>query len=123
MELVKGPLNAVLGFLERMVNNAVTGLNTLIDLANNIPGVNIPAVGKVAIPRLAEGGRILRQGLAMVGERGPELLRLPRGAEVAPLPRNNKQMEPIQETIIFQGTPQQMLADWREESRLRMAGL
>ena len=31
---------------------------------------------------LAEGGRVSRSGLAIVGERGPELVQLPRGAQV-----------------------------------------
>jgi hypothetical protein len=33
---------------------------------------------------LAEGGTILRSGSVIVGENGPELLRLPRGASVDP---------------------------------------
>lgn len=37
------------------------------------------------IPRLQAGGVITRPGYAVVGERGPELLAFPRGAEVSPL--------------------------------------
>jgi|GEM_PF-1155700 len=37
-------------------------------------------------PRLAEGGDITRRGSVLVGERGPEILDLPRGAQVRPLP-------------------------------------
>lgn len=37
------------------------------------------------IPMMAEGGTITRSGWAIVGERGPELLNLPRGAQVRPL--------------------------------------
>ena len=40
-------------------------------------------------PRMAEGGIINRSGWAMVGERGPELLNLNRGAEVRPLDRSS----------------------------------
>ncbi len=36
-------------------------------------------------PALAEGGTIMSPGQVLVGERGPELLRLPRGASVIPL--------------------------------------
>lgn len=39
------------------------------------------------IPLLAAGGTITGSGTALVGEAGPELLSLPRGAQVAPLPR------------------------------------
>ncbi len=58
-----------------------------------IPGI-LGAVGpallaieaaKNVIPGLADGGRILRGGMVLVGERGPELLSLPAGAQVAPL--------------------------------------
>lgn len=40
------------------------------------------------IPYLAKGGTIDRAGMAVVGERGPELLHLPTGAAVSPLTRN-----------------------------------
>ena len=36
---------------------------------------------------LAEGGNVQRGGMVKVGERGPELLNLPRGAQVTPLAR------------------------------------
>ena len=37
------------------------------------------------IPQLADGGTAVQPGIALVGERGPELLHLPRGAQVTPL--------------------------------------
>ncbi|MFD4551419.1 phage tail tape measure protein [Streptomyces sp. NPDC058466] len=51
-------------------------------------GVDIPkvSIGTPNIPYLAKGGIINRGGMAMVGERGPEVLSLPRGAGVTPLP-------------------------------------
>lgn len=68
-------------------------------LSFSIPGVNthIPGVGTVGgftlgtpnIPYLAKGGDIRRGGLAVVGDAGPELLSLPRGAAVAPLSRGD----------------------------------
>jgi TP901 family phage tail tape measure protein len=56
---------------------------------------HIPGVGKIGgfdiglpqIPMLANGGDVTRAGMAVVGERGPELLRLGAGAQVQPLPR------------------------------------
>jgi len=39
----------------------------------------------VRLPELASGGDILRGGLALVGERGPEILDLPTGSRVTPL--------------------------------------
>ena len=37
------------------------------------------------VPGLATGGSVTRSGMALVGESGPELLNLPRGANVVPL--------------------------------------
>lgn len=39
------------------------------------------------MPALANGGIITSAGSVLVGEAGPEILRLPRGASVNPLPR------------------------------------
>lgn len=40
--------------------------------------------GIFGIPGMADGGTVARSGLSWVGERGPELLRLPQGAQVIP---------------------------------------
>lgn len=60
-----------------------------------IPGVDthIPGVGKIGgftlntpdIPYLAMGGTAIKSGVAMVGEQGPELISMSRGATVTPL--------------------------------------
>lgn len=50
-----------------------------------LPGPDSVTIGFGAVPGLARGGTVTSPGLAMVGERGPELLRLPRGAQVQPL--------------------------------------
>ncbi|GIH29097.1 hypothetical protein Aph01nite_74070 [Acrocarpospora phusangensis] len=74
-----------------------SAINWLIEKWNNfsisIPAIDIPGIGRVGgfsldtpnIPLLAEGGIIQRSGLAIVGERGPELLSLQAGAKVSPL--------------------------------------
>lgn len=46
------------------------------------------AIRSRSVPKMAHGGRIVKPGLALVGERGPELLNLPRGSEVIPLNRS-----------------------------------
>jgi len=43
----------------------------------------------LSIPGLEEGGSIVRRGSVLVGERGPEILNLPRGAQVTPLSNNS----------------------------------
>ena len=82
------------------INFVIDKINGFIRLVNNIriniPVVRIPLDGTVGggsigfpqipeLPRLARGGRMLQPGVAMVGEQGPELVSLPRGAAVSPL--------------------------------------
>lgn len=72
VNVIKGPINTVIGFL----NQAIDGAN----IVGGAFGVSIPH-----IPMLAKGGTITGSGSVMVGERGPEILNLPRGASVVPL--------------------------------------
>ena len=60
-------------------------------LVNLIPGVG-PLIGggnwlagHLGLPHFASGGTMTRGGLALVGERGPEVLSLPGGARIEPL--------------------------------------
>jgi phage-related protein len=75
--------------LKSGLNFAIKLLNGLISAANLIPGVNIPN-----IPYLAEGGTITQSGTVVVGEQGPELLSLNRGAQVTPLSGKNRAILP-----------------------------
>ncbi len=82
--IVKAPLNAIIGG----VNAIISALDTLhVSIPSWVPvvggqnwGINIPQ-----IPLLAQGGQITQTGYAVVGDAGPELLKLPTGAKVAPL--------------------------------------
>jgi len=47
------------------------------------------SLGSGYIPGQADGGMTIRGGLSWVGERGPELLNLPAGAQVIPLEGNS----------------------------------
>jgi tape measure domain-containing protein len=82
-----GPVQAAQGLASGMswqdrlglVGSAVTG---------NIGGViGAIANGAKGSANQASGGTTVRSGMSWVGERGPELLNLPRGAKVIPLPR------------------------------------
>ncbi|MGW3346802.1 phage tail tape measure protein [Nonomuraea rubra] len=65
-----------------------------------IPRIDIPGIGSVGggtfavpqIPYLARGGVVDRSGVAVVGELGPEIVSLPRGASVSPLPRGGGEL-------------------------------
>lgn len=86
--VVRGPINGLIG----LVNNAIRGLNSLsVTIPDWVPivggqtwGLSIPT-----IPMLAKGGIIREGGRVLVGERGPEFLDLPRGAQVTPLDRRD----------------------------------
>lgn len=57
-----------------IVRNPFTGKKVLADVAHR------------RIPGLMTGGMVMRRGLALVGEAGPELVSLPTSARVSPLP-------------------------------------
>ncbi len=99
---IKGAVNNIISHVESMVNWSVrqinrfiNGINSVVDIINKIPGVNlghIGLLGEVSIPRLAKGGDIMRRGWAMVGEAGPEMVHLPQGARVTPLDRGSQEI-------------------------------
>jgi len=60
----------VMGFFRNITNAAIRGINAVSPFSD--------------IPQLATGGLINKGGLALVGERGPELVNLPTGARVNP---------------------------------------
>jgi hypothetical protein len=79
--IAKGALNGVIGVIEGYINTVIGGVNKLLDLINmvlkagTVIGIDfqIGKIGKVAIPRLAEGGIVMpRPGgvLANIGEGG-----------------------------------------------------
>jgi TP901 family phage tail tape measure protein len=68
--------------------------NTLHELLGWIPGLH----------GLASGGTVLSAGLTLVGEAGPELLNLPRGARVSPNLGPSGFNSPLQNTT-FPGMP------------------
>jgi len=86
LSVVRGPINGIIG----LVNSAIRGINQLkVTIPDWVPivggqtwGLNIPT-----IPMLAKGGVITGSGSVLVGEKGPEILNLGRGASVVPLDR------------------------------------
>lgn len=79
--------NGISNGVKNAVNGAIRGLNWLIDVANGairainaLPGPDLPLFGKFGY--LAHGG--IAGGMAVVGEQGPELVKLPQGSQVYP---------------------------------------
>lgn len=103
-DFIKKPINAVIGFINGLIRGIVGGVNGVIRALNRfsikVPnwitkltgisqfGFNLAEVSAPQIPLLASGGDISEEGSAVVGERGAELLQLPRGARVSPLGEN-----------------------------------
>ncbi len=86
---IKGAINKIIGGINGMIRGAVNGINGLINGINNVTGaVGIPAIPTFTapqIPLLANGGIIRTAGSVIVGEKGPEMLTLQKGAQVTPL--------------------------------------
>jgi phage-related protein len=95
-----GIWDSIVKGIKGSINWLIGGINKFISFFNSIeikvPKVKIPLIGEVGgfslglpnispIPLLAEGGDINRSGAAVVGDAGPELLELPKGARVTPL--------------------------------------
>lgn len=57
-DAVKSGINGVIGLIERTINSAINLINGGIDLINLIPGVSVGKIGKLALPRLAQGGYV-----------------------------------------------------------------
>lgn len=63
---------------------AAAGITTTTALASGIA-----ALSRISgIPGAAKGGNVMSPGSVLVGERGPEILNLPAGAQVVPLDRS-----------------------------------
>lgn len=73
---MKGIINGILGFIQGLVNGVISGVNAVIRAINSlrftipswVPGLggqsigfNLPTLGNVNIPRLAEGGVVMPQ--------------------------------------------------------------
>lgn len=68
--------------IAQAIRDIAEGKVTFADLSRGLSNL---FSGNIQIPGLASGGQVVRGGLAVVGERGPELLNLPPGADVLPL--------------------------------------
>lgn len=82
---IKKVCNSILSGIEAMVNGVIRGINRMINALNNLSfdipdwvpglggksfGLNLPTIGEIALPRLAEGGYVKRNTpqLAMIGD-------------------------------------------------------
>lgn len=78
----RGILKSVVGGAIGILNGFIDSINNVVDVINNIPNVNIGKIGRLGVPQFEKGTNFAPGGLALVGERGPELVNLPRGSKV-----------------------------------------
>jgi hypothetical protein len=122
-------MTAALGELERAINNTNDAYEAgvLGSRANSLRqgiewgkdrlrGLEQPHGGgkHKGVPQGANGFRNFRGGLALVGERGPELLNLPRGADLLPAPQTRELLTPERPKV--RGS---RLLSWAERPRRR----
>lgn len=105
-EIFSGIWDSIGSVLKGGLNYIIAGINTFIHGLNQLKipdwvpefggmGINIPN-----IPYLAKGTNNFAGGLAIVGEKGPELVNLPGGSDVIP---NDKTQQMLGQTINYDG--------------------
>jgi phage-related protein len=99
----KAVVNAIIGFAESYINRFISAINLAIGVINAIPGVNIPVISELAIPRLAEGGIATGATLAMIGEgKEPEaVLPLSKLSAMLDTPTTNNSTTDEDCTVVF----------------------
>lgn len=78
----KGMVNAVIGAAENFLNTPIRAINSLLDVINAVPGVEVGYLTPLSFPRLAKGGVATGSTIANIGEAGKEA--------VIPLERNTE---------------------------------
>lgn len=69
---VKAGINKVITWIENTINKAIGLINGAIGIINKLPGVSVPTLSKLSLPRLAKGGIVDSATIAMIGEQGKE---------------------------------------------------
>ncbi|GAF94601.1 unnamed protein product, partial [marine sediment metagenome] len=85
--------NAAIG----IINSAIRGINRVN------PFKDIPQIPTVSTPSFAEGGGLVGGGVALVGEKGPEVVRLGAGDRVFPMDRLGGGGRPINVQVVLDG--------------------
>ena len=70
----KAVVNGGICFASTIINGFIGAINGAIRLINKIPGVDIPVIARVSLPRLATGGIVNAGQMFIAREAGPELV-------------------------------------------------
>jgi phage-related protein len=79
------------GFVSDLMGSIKGAINSALNLPFTIKGPG--PLPDMTIPAFANGTRFAPGGLSLVGERGPELIELPRGSRVHTAPETRRMME------------------------------
>lgn len=93
----KGVVNSIIGFAEGTINTFISGINGAIGIINAIPGVNIPRLHSLYIPRMATGGVVTSSTLANIGEGKYNEAVIPLGQS----PQFRSMKEDIAQAVIY----------------------
>lgn len=117
----RGMFDGIKEAFREAINFIIRGWN---NLSWHLPGIGFGpfktpslTLNTPDIPELAAGGTVTSAGLALVGERGPELLSLNKGAQVTPLGRGAAQRTVIE--FDFTGADADMIRMFRKAIRVR----
>jgi hypothetical protein len=88
---VKSGLNRVIATVERAINKGIGLLNSAINLANKLPGVDVSNIATVSLPRLAKGGVLEKGQVGLLEGSGAEA--------VVPLERNREWLSRVAEDL------------------------
>ncbi|MDP4117582.1 MAG: hypothetical protein Q8873_00115 [Bacillota bacterium] len=111
----KGFVNLIISDVNGLIGKFIGGINGMIDGVNSISGnIGIPAIPHIPVPQipmLAQGGIIRKAGSVIVGEKGAEMLNLPKGASVSPLPSSTKNESHITINVYADGKSADEIVD------------
>jgi len=74
--------------------------NDAMNVAGSSFGLSEADLKRMDIPGLAAGGTVVTSGLTLVGERGPEILNLPKSSQVIPLETRHTEAETSDNTEV-----------------------
>lgn len=69
----KSVINGIMSAVENILNAPIRAVNGLIDVINNIPGVDLQRLQEFNLPRMAQGGYASSATAAVFGEAGKEV--------------------------------------------------
>ena len=93
--MAKAPMN----FIINMLNKVIDGLNTL-QVPDWVPLIGGKGINIKRIPTLWKGSNFTLEGPTLVGEQGPELVNMPRGASVMPAHKTRSVLEGVGRTEV-----------------------